>query len=117
MHSTYTKATGQMGCCISEGTYHQFCECCGQTISKCKFMCNLDNQCKGYFHSMAPLRAKGPNKSCHYATTSECPTGCTTYSHGNIGDLNSYSTCATKLPSPFMSRGCFIKSSSKVYNL
>ena len=94
----YSKAYNKGGCCIENGKYHERCACT-RSLENCKMLCDQDTNCKGYVETNL---ASG---SCQIATTSDCPSGCSTYDTGNVGGLTLAGTCGTT--SKYF--GCFIK--------
>ena len=93
----YTKANNNQGCCIAENKFHQRC-ICTLSLDNCKKLCDEDNNCKGYVKTTY-------SESCQIATTSSCPSGCSTYQRGNVGSLTLAGTCGSWK----RYYGCFIK--------
>ena len=96
-------------CCISGRKQHQRCECNQAPLSKCKYYCDNDVQCKGYVSRRLSV------DGCDLATSSPCPPKCTQANTGSLGELDSTSRCGIaygsktglSLRSGF--GGCYIK--------
>ena len=73
----------QGACAVDIGgstKFHERCQCSNSDVSICKQHCDNDQKCLGYV---------GPTKwnACQFATTSECPSGCSKYDKGHTGHL------------------------------
>ena len=79
--------------------FHERCQCTNSEVSTCQRHCDKDQNCLGYV---------GPTKwgACQFATTSECPSGCSKYDKGHSGNLlmdedkyaDNYPGCFVKIP-------------------
>ena len=87
-------------CCISDSLFHQRCSCAGPLL-KCEKFCDSDSNCKGY----VAVSYGQPSGKCDMATTSICPSGCSSVAIGtsNVGNLVIGATCGTNYG------GCYIK--------
>ena len=93
---TYVHTENSKPCCISDAKFHQLCQC-DEPLSKCKLLCDVDTDCKGYVEHTV-------GKTCQYATTnSTCQTGCDLHYQGNFGPLNADGKCGGTFG------GCHIK--------
>ena len=92
----------QGACAVDIGgstKFHERCQCSNSDVSICKQHCDSDQKCLGYV---------GPTKwnACQFATTSECPSGCSKYDKGHTGHLlmdeelsyDNYPGCFVKVP-------------------
>ena len=92
-------------CCTFEkkgngkNEFHERCNCGNTNVAICEENCNQDANCKGYVD-------KGDG-SCHMATTSDCPSGCSKGVEGNDGALDPDGNCGID---SFL--GCHIKGNS-----
>ena len=103
----YKKQSKASGCCLSNGNFHQRCQC-KAGISVCKTFCDRDRNCKGYVG-----KDRSPTYYCQIATTSECPSShdCTQHDEGAVGHLDEDESCG------YNYHGCYIKSRSKFLTL
>ena len=76
--------------------FHERCNCKSTNVAKCKEYCDQDADCKGYVD-------KGDG-SCHMATTSDCPSGCSKGVVGNVGAIDPQGNCGID-----SYQGCHIK--------
>ena len=79
----YRAPSARGACAINTGgsnQFHERCQCRDEDISTCKDHCDDDINCKGYV---------GPTgwDACQWATTSECPSGCSKYDQGHVGEI------------------------------
>ena len=65
--------------------FHERCVCRNTNVAICKENCDQDASCKGYVD-------KGDG-SCHMATTSDCPSGCSKGVVGNVGAIDPEGNC------------------------
>ena len=83
------------GCCSGGNEFHERCHCSNTNVFQCKEYCDQDANCKGYVDQ--------GTGSCQIATTSNCPSKCNKYNHGNVGAIDQYGTCGSNY------LGCYIK--------
>ena len=96
--TSYKKMNDKHACCISYSSFHQRCNCAGPLL-KCEQYCDSDPNCKGY----VVYTYGQPSGKCNMATTSICPSGCSTEYGGNVGNLVEGATCG------YNYGGCYIK--------
>ena len=100
--ASYEHAGDRRPCCISDGYFHQYCDCNG-ALSDCKFKCDEDKNCKGY---VAWTFGK-PEGGCIIATSSlDCPYKCSFSLLGNVRPLVVNGTCGQDRDDW---GGCYIK--------
>ena len=78
--SSYRTPNNPGACAINDGgatKFHERCSSCSN--DDCKAQCTSDSNCKGY--------VAASDYGCQWATTSDCPAGCTKYDQGKVGDL------------------------------
>ena len=101
----YQIASVNGSCCTFEkkgngkNEFHERCNCGNTNVAICEENCNQDANCKGYVD-------KGDG-SCHMATTSDCPSGCSKGVVGNVEALDPQGNCGID---SFL--GCHIKGNS-----
>ena len=98
------RAPAKRGACSTkkgqDTKFYERCQCSNEDMSTCKAHCDEDENCKGFV---------GPTEwnACQWATTSECPTGCSKYDEGSVGNIlldeeyhkDNYPGCFVKLES------------------
>ena len=81
--------------------------CCMQVVERlrsCEAACERNNDCKAYYEGKGSVAG-----ICYISTTSNCLTGWSADSIGNVGDIDPNAACYRG-----SGRGCFIKQ-TKIY--
>ena len=113
----YVPSTTPEPCMIDEIRTHAYCECSTtETMDRdiCKFACDHDANCKGYWVSTYSPRYP----KCSYATTSDCHSHCHSSDivgdRTGSGDLLLDKSFVRGIPGSINKNGCFVKLSPQV---